>query len=159
MKQKTDQPATGKNVHPPIVAFMYIILAYLLGWFVPVPFMRSAPVPLMNLGLVLSFIGFLFGAGAFIEFRRARTTLDVHGSVKQLVTSGVYRFTRNPIYLGFLLIVMGLPLTSGLYWGILIAPLFAVTISRLVIEREEAYLEHKFKAQYTEYRSRVRRWL
>ena len=159
MKQKKDQPGPGKGIQPPIAAFMYIIPAYLLGWFVPVPFMRSAPALLMNLGLVLSFIGFLLGLGAFVEFRKARTTLDAHGSAKQLVTSGVYRFSRNPIYLGFLLIVIGLPLTSGFYWGIPLAPFFAATISRLVIEREEAALEKQFKAQYAEYRSRVRRWL
>jgi protein-S-isoprenylcysteine O-methyltransferase Ste14 len=55
--------------------------------------------------------------------------------------------------------VIGLPLNSGIYWGILIAPFFAMTMSRLVIEREEAYLEKKFKEHYTAYRSRVRRWL
>ena len=73
--------------------------------------------------------------------------------------AGVYRFTRNPIYLGFLLMVIGLPLNSGLYSGIVIAPFFAVTMNRLVIEREEAYLEKKFKDVYTSYKSRVRRWL
>jgi protein-S-isoprenylcysteine O-methyltransferase Ste14 len=94
-----------------------------------------------------------------MEFRRARTTLDPHGSTKQLVTSGIYRFTRNPIYLGFLLMVIGLPLNSGLIWGLVVAPLYMMTMSRLVIQREEAYLEGKFKGQYTSYMSRVRRWL
>jgi protein-S-isoprenylcysteine O-methyltransferase Ste14 len=97
--------------------------------------------------------------GAFMEFRKARTTLDPHGSVRQLVTSGIYRFTRNPIYLGFLLMVIGFPLNSGFYSGILVAPFFVVTMKRLVIEKEEAYLEKKFRDVYTSYKSRVRRWL
>ena len=97
--------------------------------------------------------------GALIEFRKARTTLDPHGSVHSLVMNGVYRFTRNPIYLGFLLMVIHLPLNSGLYSGILIAPFFAVTLNRLVIEKEKAYLEKKFEEQYTGNRSKVRRWL
>jgi len=50
-------------------------------------------------------------------------------------------------------------LNSGLYWGLIISPFFAMTMSRLVIEREEAYLEKKFKEQYTGYRLRVRRWI
>jgi protein-S-isoprenylcysteine O-methyltransferase Ste14 len=133
------------------------VAAILLGRFVQIPF--AVPVVLRNIGFALTFIGFLLGVGAFIEVRKARTTLDPHSSVKQLVTSGVYRITRNPIYLGFLLMVIGLPLNSGIYWGILIAPFFAITMSRLVIEREEAYLEKKFKEQYVAYKSRVRRWL
>ena len=155
-KQK-DQPDINKNVHPPIVALIYIIVAILLGMFVQIPF--AVPGIVRNIGLALTFIGFLLGVGAFIEFRKANTTLDPHGSVKSLVVSGVYGFTRNPIYLGFLLMVTGLPLNSGIYWGILIAPFYTVTMSRLVIEREEAYLEKKFKEQYAGYRSRVRRWL
>ena len=84
---------------------------------------------------------------------------DPHGTTKHLVTSGIYRFTRNPIYMGFLLMVIGLPLISGWIWGLVLAPFFMLTMSRLVIEREEAYLERKFKSQYTDYTSRVRSWL
>ncbi len=152
-----DHPNVNKNVHPPMVALLFIVIAYFLGRFVPTPFI--VPSILRTIGFTLTFIGFLLGIGAFIEFRKAHTTLDPHGSVKQIVTSGVYRFTRNPIYLGFMLMVIGLPLNSGLYWGLIISPLFAMTMSRLVIEREEAYLEKKFKEQYTAYRSSVRRWL
>lgn len=152
-----DHPNVNKNIHPPMVALLFIIIAYFLGRFAPLPF--TAPAILRNIGFTLTFIGFLLGVGAFIEFRKARTTLDPHGSVKQIVTSGVYRFTRNPIYLGFMLMVIGLPLNSGLYWGLLVSPFFAMTMSRLVIEREEAYLEKKFKDQYAAYTSRVRRWL
>lgn len=156
-EKQNDHADVNKNVHPPIVALISIVVAYLLGWFAPLHF--AMPVALMYLGFGLTIIGFLLGAGAFAEFRKAHTTLDPHGSVSQLVTAGVYRVTRNPIYLGFLLVVIGLPLNSGFYSGMLVAPFFMVTLNRLVIEREEAYLEEKFKEAYTGYRSRVRRWL
>ena len=155
-KQK-DHPNINKYVHPPIIALIYIIIAILLGRFVQIPF--AVPGTVRNIGLTLTFIGFLLGVGAFIEFRKAHTTLDPHGSVKSLVTAGVYRISRDPIYLGFLCMVIGLPLNFGYYWGILLAPFFVITMDRLVIEREEAYLEKKFKELYTGYRSRVRRWL
>jgi len=145
------------KIHPPILTLIFIALAYVLGRFVLGSLM--APFVLRNIGFALTFIGFLCGVGAFIEFRKARTTLDPHGSVKQLVTSGIYRFTRNPIYLGFLLMVIGFPLNLGFYTGIVVAPFFVVTMDRLVIEKEEAYLEKKFKDIYTNYKSRVRRWL
>lgn len=157
MAQEQDHPNISPMVHPPLVALLFIVVAYFLARFVPVPF--SAPPVLRYAGLGLTFIGFLLGIGAFLEFKKAHTTLNPHGSVKQVVASGIYRFTRNPIYLGFLLMVIGLPLNSGLYWGLLTAPLYIITMTRLVIEREEAYLEKKFKGQYADYKSRVRRWL
>lgn len=157
MTKEQDHPNISPMVHPPIVALMFIVIAYFLGRFIFIPFV--VPMILRNVGFAMSFAGFLLGIGAFIEFRKAHTTLDPHGSAKQLVLSGIYRFTRNPIYLGFLLMVIGLPLNSGLYWGIVMAPFYMVTMNRLVIEREETYLEKKFKDQYASYKSRVRRWL
>ena len=157
MAKEQDRPNISPMVHPPLVAVFFIVLAYFLGRFIPLSF--TVPLVLRYLGLALAFVGFLLGIGAFMEFRRARTTVDPHGTTKHLVTSGIYRFTRNPIYLGFLSMVIGLPLISGLIWGLVLAPFYMMTMSRLVIEREEAYLERKFKGEYTDYTSRVRRWL
>lgn len=157
MAKEQDHPNISPMVHPPIVALMFILIAYFLGRFAPLPF--TAPPILQYLGLALTFVGFLLGVAAFMEFRRARTTLDPHGSTKQLVTSGIYRFTRNPIYLGFLLMVIGLPLNSGLYWGLVMALFYVLTMNRLIIQHEEAYLERKFGKTYTSYASHVRRWV
>jgi protein-S-isoprenylcysteine O-methyltransferase Ste14 len=156
-RKEQDRPNTSIMVHPPLVALAFILLAYFLGRILPIPF--AAPPFLRYLGLVLALIGLLLGIGAFIEFQKAQTTLDPHGSTRQLVTSGVYRFTRNPIYLGFLFIVVGLPLYFGLYWGIVMAPVFIFLMNHLIIEHEEAYLEKKFGEIYSNYKSRVRRWL
>ncbi len=157
MAKEQDHPNINKNIHPPIIALIFIVIAYFLERFAPLPFV--APLILRNIGLLLTFVGFLLGIGAFVEFRKARTTLDPHGSANQLVTSGIYRFTRNPIYLGFLLMVIGLPLNSGLYWGAIMAPFYIITMDRLVIEREERYLGKKFKDAYSGYASHVRRWI
>lgn len=157
MPKEQDRPNISPMVHPPVVALMFIVIAYFLGRFVPLPF--SAPAILRYVGLALTFVGFLLGVGAFLEFRKANTTLDPHSSAKQLVTSGIYRFTRNPIYLGFLLMVIGLPLNSGLYWGIVLAPFYVFMMNRLIIQHEEAYLGRKFGKSYSSYTSRVRRWL
>jgi protein-S-isoprenylcysteine O-methyltransferase Ste14 len=157
MAKEKDHPNINPMVHPPIVALIFIVIAYFLGRLVPLPFV--VPLALRYVGLVMTFVGFLLGMGAFNEFRKSRTTLDPHGSVTKLVTSGIYRFTRNPIYLGFLLMVIGVPLNFGLYWGIVMAPFYIIVMNRLIIEREENYLEKKFKNTYTNYKSQVRRWL
>ena len=137
-EKQTDRPNINKTVHPPIVAMGFIIVGLILGRLVPA--LAGMNATLKNIGLGLTFIGFLCGVGAFIEFRKARTTLDPHGSVKALVQSGIYRFTRNPIYLGFLFMVIGFPLAYGSLWGLVVSPLFMATLSKLVIEKEEAYL-------------------
>jgi protein-S-isoprenylcysteine O-methyltransferase Ste14 len=145
------------KIHPPVLTVIFIVIAYLAKRTIPLPFVVSSAVE--NIGFVLVVIGFLFGVAALLAFRKARTTLDPHGKVSAIVTEGVYRFTRNPIYLGFFLMVIGLPLNSGSYWGILLAPVFVMSMNSLVIEKEEAYLEKKFRDVYTSYKSRVRRWL
>lgn len=144
------------KVHPPILTMAFIMAAYLLYWLRPI----LLPLPLVQwLGLGLVAGGFLFGVAAFMAFRKARTTLSPHGKVSAIVTDGVYRYSRNPIYLGFLLMLVGFPLNSGNIWGVILAPLFVLAMNRLVIEKEEAYLEKKFRETYAGYRSRVRRWL
>ena len=85
--------------------------------------------------------------------------LDSNSFVVEGRDDGPYAFTRNPIYFGFLLMVIGFPLNYGHFWGFLTAPFYIVSMNQLVIEKEEAYLEKKFKEQYTAYRLRVRRWL
>jgi protein-S-isoprenylcysteine O-methyltransferase Ste14 len=145
------------RIAPPVLALLHIIAAFLLAWFLPLPFI--VPPIVKYIGFALVVIGFLLGVGAVLAFRRARTTLDPYHPVSTIVTSGVYGFSRNPIYLGFLLMVLGIPLNSGTYWGIILAAIFVLLCNRLVIEHEEAYLGKKFGTTYSDYTSRVRRWL
>ena len=145
------------RIAPPILTVLHIIAAFLLARFIPL--LPTVPPIIKYIGFVLVVIGFLFGLGAVLAFRRARTTLDPYHPVSSIVTSGVYGFSRNPIYLGFLLMVIGIPLNAGTYWGTILAPIFILLCNKLVIEHEESYLEKKFGETYTSYKSRVRRWL
>lgn len=156
-EHKDNADHASVKIHPPILTLIFIAIAYVANWSVPIPFAVSSILRLIGFALVA--VGFLFGVVAFLAFRKVRTTLDPHGKVSAIVTDGIYRFTRNPIYLGFLLMLIGFPLNSGSYWGILLAPIFVMSMNSLVIEKEEAYLEKKFKDVYTSYKSHVRRWL
>ena len=156
-ESQNDHPNINKNVHPPIVALIFIAIAYVAKWAIPIPLVLPNVVRIIGFAFVI--IGFLLGLIAFSEFNKAHTTLNPHGSVSSIITSGIYRFTRNPIYLGFLLMLIGFPLNSGTLWGLILAPVFIYSMNSLVIEKEEAYLEKKFRDVYTSYKSRVRRWL
>ena len=144
------------KIHPPILTFIFIFLAFLANWMAPVQFDAQW---LSYIGFAIAIIGFLLPFFAIREFMKAKTTVDPHGSVNAIVSSGIYRFSRNPIYVGFVLMLIGFPLYSGTYWGLILAPLLIVSFNQLVIKHEEAYLEKKFGEQYTGYKSRVRRWL
>jgi len=157
MTEGQDHPNINRNVHPPLLMAAHLLAAFLLNWLMPLPF--GLPKPLEWAGYILVFCGLGLAFSAVGQFGKMRTTLDPHGSVSAIVTSGPYRFSRNPIYLGFVCTLIGLPLALGNYWGVLLSPLLMVMLYRLVIMHEEAYLEEKFQDVYTRYKSRVRRWL
>ena len=89
----------------------------------------------------------------------ARTTLSPHKPTAALVTSGIFRITRNPPYLGLVALYLAIAVFANSLWALaLIIPVVAV-VNFAVIPREERYLERKFGREYTDYRQRVRRWL
>lgn len=142
---------------PPLVFLGYLVSALVVQWIVRFPF--PWPVPLRVLGGVLLIAGFVLDVTAIREMRRLHTTPDIGKPVATLVTTGPYRFTRNPIYLGFLLIYLGFTLLAGTLWGIILSPFLIGTITHWVIHVEEDYLDEKFEGEYAAYRSRVRQWI
>ena len=75
-----------------------------------------------------------------------------------LVTDGIYRWTRNPMYVGLSLILVGIGLATGSVWFLVALPFAVFAVTKLAIEREELYLADKFGAAYHDYKARVRRW-
>lgn len=107
---------------------------------------------LAALGLALAF------AGVAAVIRR-RTTIVPHHPVATLLTSGAYRLSRNPMYTGLAIAYLGLALLFGSWWPLALWPLVILAIRQLVIRPEEEYLTQRFGQTYTDYQSRVRRWL
>lgn len=112
-----------------------------------------------NVSLILIIGGLLLDGAAAGYFRRLGTAVEPWKPSTVLATGGLYRFSRNPIYLGFAITYVGLAIAmdSVLTLALLIPCLFFV--DRFVIAREERYLSARFGADYEAYRARVRRWL
>lgn len=111
--------------------------------------------------LVLAAVGVGCDLAGLVAFRRAKTTVNPmapHTST-HVVTTGIYRITRNPMYLGLVFILLGLALYLAAPWALLGPPAFAAYITRFQILPEERVLTERFGAAYTAYRSQVRRWL
>ncbi|GAC1329401.1 MAG: isoprenylcysteine carboxylmethyltransferase family protein [Mycobacteriales bacterium] len=90
---------------------------------------------------------------------RHRTTIVPHHPVSALVTSGAYRFSRNPMYAGLAGVVGGAALLAGSWWPLLTLSIALLIVRRVVIDPEERYLDARFGPAYAAYRARVRRWL
>lgn len=145
------------RVPPPLVYFAAIALGYWLRGrdalaFVPAGLTQPVGAALVVLGVALAV------AGA-VTFRRAGTSPNPTKPSTTVVMHGVYRVTRNPMYLGMTVLTLGAAVWLDTAW-ILVFLVPALALMRWhVIAREEAYLEAKFGEPYREYKRRVRRWL
>jgi protein-S-isoprenylcysteine O-methyltransferase Ste14 len=147
----------GVKVHPPVLLLLHLILAFLLHRLFPLPL--AFPNALTWIGYLLVLVGIGLAFSAVRRFMQAHTTLDPHGSVSMVVTNGPYNFSRNPIYLGFVCLLVGFSFIFKSWWGLILSPIMMIMLHQLVIRFEEAYLDKKFGEVYSGYKSRVRRWL
>ena len=155
----TDTPDTAQVlVRPPLAFGLAIIVGLALHWIVPLPFL-PAGVPVPWLGATVFVLGFALFAWAVMTMTRAGSNVPTNRPSVTIVTSGPYRFTRNPIYVAMLVGLIGLAIAFDDLWLLATLVPFAFVIHYGVVAREEAYLERKFGDLYRGYRSHVRRWL
>jgi protein-S-isoprenylcysteine O-methyltransferase Ste14 len=129
-----------------------------LHWLMPLRFV-PADLPAGWLGTALFILALALFAWAIVTMTRAGSNVPTNRPTTTIVENGPYRFTRNPIYLGMFLSLVGLGLAFDDLWLLVMLVPFALVIRYGVVAREEAYLERKFGDVYRGYRSRVRRWL
>ena len=133
-------------MRPPLVYLGSILLGLLLHFAWPLPLVRQPVGALIGAGVVLLAVGLFISAVR--TFRAAATPV-----------TGPYRFSRNPIYLAFSALQVGIALCVGSLWLLItLFPALAL-MSFWVIPREERYLEARFSSEYLSYKSSVRRWL
>jgi protein-S-isoprenylcysteine O-methyltransferase Ste14 len=139
-----------------------MLLAALLMWALHqwLPLLHLIDTPWNYLGVVPAAIGRVITVRAGKQFRQVRTTFDAFepGNAAHLVTDGVFRFSRNPMYLGSLLLLIGWAIGLGTLSPWLVLPGFAMFTSVAQIAPEERALEERFGENYLAYRQRVRRW-
>lgn len=150
-----DLPARLLMLRPPRVAMALVLLAGCAHLLAPVTLWRAPVGP--ALALVLA--GFLTMLHAWWLFRLARTPICPTARATTLITGGVYAFSRNPMYLGIFVMLLGVALVAGTVPFYLAALVFFAVIDRVFCPFEERQLEAMFGATYRSYRSRVRRWI
>ena len=132
-----------------------ITAAWVMIRLLPIPVTE----PLPGFGAAILGEGLALIAWTLFAMLRAGTDPRPDKPDAAFVIDGPFRFSRNPIYLGFLIVVAGMALRWGDLWGWVAVGASQIMLDRLVIAREEPYLARRFGAAYENYRSRVRRWM
>ena len=111
------------------------------------------------IGAVLALASFALVSWGFLEMRKAKTHVDPYKPTTAIVTTGPYRFSRNPLYIALTLAYLSASIWTGTPEAFLALPVVLVVLQQGVIKREERYLEGKFGDLYRAYKARVRRWV
>ena len=142
---------------PPLIYLTATIVGLIIDFTYPVPLM-----PLLHqlvIGGIVIVVGTLFIRASMTSMGRGGTTYSPYSASTALVTSGIYRYTRNPGYLGLAIFQLGVALVVDSPWVALTAFIAVFVVDQFVIRLEEQKLVDTFGQQYDAYRARVRRWL
>ena len=151
------QDTAGVVAPPPLIYLAGLVVGIVLDALLPE---GSLPWPIRwILGGVLAVAGLALLASFNTAFTRSGTAVEPWKPTTAIVTTGPYRITRNPAYLGMALVYVGVALMSDALWVLAPLPVVLAVLDRGVIAREERYLERKFGQEYVDYKSRVRRWV
>ena len=126
---------------------------------------RARPLPIVGgealwlPGIAIIAIAVLIALAALAHFIEARTKVEPWHPTTTIIRKGLFRYSRNPIYLSFCIATVGAGLVLDSWWVVVSVTVLKPLLERLVISREEAYLEKKFGEHYLAYKKQVRRWL
>lgn len=145
------------NRYPLLMMMVMIGLGWSMNVLHPTDF--SAGMEGKTAGWIAILCGMVLLAAAIGFFRLKRTTVNPTKKPDKLVTDGIYRFSRNPMYLGMLLILAGFPLVTDSVIGLVFPFIFFLIMNQSVIPREERMVQGVFGDEYLQYRTRTSRWI
>ena len=150
----------SKLRRPPLLFLAALVLGFALDRLLPLPLTHPELASIgWTAGGTLIAIGVAIFTAGIRNFSRADTPVPSNQVVRALVTTGIHGWSRNPIYVGMLLLYAGIGVAARSPWILILAlPLFVI-LRYGVVAREEAYLERRFGDAYRDYKAHVRRWL
>ncbi len=158
--ENTDQPQNaGVIAPPPLLALAALVAGVALSKFYPLGLLAGVDAPIRWIGggllVVLALLLELSGSGRFLQ---KKTPVQPWRATRVLVTDGIFRFVRNPMYVGFFLILAGIAIIGAFDWLLVTTLVLMPVIHWGVVKREERYLTGLFGADYAQYMRQVRRY-
>jgi protein-S-isoprenylcysteine O-methyltransferase Ste14 len=146
-----------KKMNPLTLMFTSLLAMLALHWIIPLASISSLWLAIFGIALIA--FGLVMAIGAESQFRKRGTTVDHLGKATKLVTDGWFQYSRNPMYLSFLVLLVGAGLSLGSLSPLLIIPVFVILTEQSFITQEENRLLATFGKEYRAYQRRTRRWL
>jgi protein-S-isoprenylcysteine O-methyltransferase Ste14 len=146
-----------RKVMPTTYLLVALVLILILHFSFPISHVLIGPLKLM--GLVPLLLGIVLNLLADRALKQHNTTVKPFQESNALIVDGVYEVTRHPMYLGFVLILIGISILLGSISPYIIVILFAVFVEFVFIHREEKMLEERFQEAWVQYKSKVRKWI
>lgn len=156
MKQKNHP---GVYIPPPLIYIAFFFLAVLLQKWISLNSSFLHNTAAKTIGWMAIAAGVSLVLPAVWKFFVSKNTVITMKPASSLQTTGIYRFTRNPMYLGMLLLYCGIGVFKGSWWTFIVMPLLIMTVQLYVIMKEEHYLQRAFGKEYLLYKKKVRRWI
>jgi protein-S-isoprenylcysteine O-methyltransferase Ste14 len=157
MKEEDDKRGAAVKFPPPLIFLGFILCACLIHLYWPVSFPSSTI--LKFIGVVVIILGLAVVIAASRIFKKVDTNIEPWKPTSKIVSNGVFAYSRNPIYMAFCLVPIGVGFIVGSYWILMSFFPAAITVYFVAIKKEEIYLEQKFGDEYLTYKSNVRRWV
>jgi len=144
------------EVIPPVYLFLAIVIMVLIHFLLP--WTKLLALPWNLVGVIPLALGIVINLVADKSFKKNETTVKPLESSSVLITTGIFRFTRHPMYLGFVLILLGIAMLMGSFTPYLVVIVFAIFMDTVFIRYEEKTLEEAFGEAWLDYKKKVRRW-
>jgi protein-S-isoprenylcysteine O-methyltransferase Ste14 len=154
---KSEKDSAHILAPPPFFFIIPLLVGAIVEYFIPTSLLPT--VPSIIVGLLFSWASLPFIILSLRSFYKAKTTFDARRTTTTLITTSIYKISRNPAYLSLVLFYIGLSFLINSIWILILVIPAIYSVQKFCIEREEKYLEAKFGSQYLAYKKQVRRWL
>jgi len=152
-----EEDSAQVKVPPPLILLLHLIIATVVNYFIPISIVSN------QLRVILASTTFFLGVGVMVYcamiFKHKETNIEPWKQTNTIIVTGIYKFSRNPIYLSFLIIALGYGFALNSAWPIISLISFVPILQKYVIGKEEKYLESKFGESYRIYKTNTRRWI
>lgn len=138
------------------ILYTNLILSLVLEYFYPTKLWINHNI---FFGIIILIIGWLIIYKSKIEFRKYQQKSGPNNDIKEIINTGIYKHSRNPIYLAIIILNVGLSLIFNSLWILIDSLVIAILLDHFLIKKEEKFLENKFGYLYKEYKNKVRKWI
>ena len=149
----------GVYIPPPLIYVAVFVIAVFLQKKTGIDHSLFKTRSILFTSIFFFVLALYFMIRSLNQFIRTKNTVVTIKAAESLQITGIYKTTRNPMYVSLVLVYLGLTCLIGNWWNIILLPLLLLVVQEYVIKREEKYLARKFGNEYMDYRQHVRRWL